>query len=62
MSLQLNIDMFQHDNFAPLKSHTSVWDLDKTFTVSGLVELPKPIYSILNNYLNRAQRMGYTNP
>lgn len=60
MNLYLNIDMFQHDNFIPLKPHTSLWSAEKPFTVAGLVDLPKPMYSTLNNFLNRAQRMGLT--
>lgn len=58
MSLYLNIDQLQYENFSPLKPHTSVWETDKPFTVSSLIELPKPIYSTLNNFLQRSQRMG----
>lgn len=52
MNLYLNIDRFQHDNFKPLASHTSVWSMENTHVVSGMVNLPKPVYSTLNNFLN----------
>lgn len=51
MALYLNIDNFQHDNFRPLASHTSVWSTEKPFEVSGIVNLAKPIYATINNFI-----------
>lgn len=56
MTLCLQLDRMQHDNLRPLASHTSVWSTEESFTVSGLVNLPKPIYATWNNFLNGGQR------
>ena len=56
MTLYYNIDRMQHDNMRPLASHTSVWSIDEPFVISGTVNLPKPLYSTLDNFLNLGLR------
>lgn len=56
MSLYLNLDKFQHDNFTALAPHTSAWDVINQFTVSGVIDLPKPVYATLNNFLMRKRK------
>ena len=56
MNLVMNLDKVQQINFSPLASHTSVWSLDEPYRVSGLVNLPKPIYSTLNVFLKSKTR------
>lgn len=58
MNLSLNIDQYQYEHFKPLQPHTSVWSTEKPYTVSGLVELPKPIYSTLSNFLFRKELLS----
>ena len=56
MNLYLNLDTFQHDNFSPLASHTSVWSTESPFDVSGIVNITKPIFATINNYLTIGNR------
>ena len=56
MNLYLNLDTFQHDNFSPLESHTSVWSTESPFDVSGIVNITKPIFATINNYLTIGKR------
>nr|DAS95051.1 MAG TPA: hypothetical protein [Caudoviricetes sp.] len=56
MTLYLNIDRFQYENFKPLQSHTSVFSLMEPDTISGLINLPKPIISTMANYLYSGKR------
>lgn len=56
MNLLLHLDKYQHDNLSPLAPHTSVWSTEESFVVSDLVNLPKPIYSTWNNFLNLGVR------
>lgn len=51
MNLYLNIDNFQAENFRPFQSHTSVFSLMEPDTISGLVNLPKPIIGTMAKFL-----------
>ena len=53
MNLYLNLDTFQHDNFSPL---ASVWSTESPFDVSGIVNITKPIFATINNYLTIGKR------
>lgn len=41
-----------HDNFAPLRTHTSAWSTENSFEVAGLVNLPKPMYETFDTWFN----------
>lgn len=56
MNLYANIDRYQHDNFRPLASHTSAWSSERPFEINGITNPPKPIYSILGNFMNLGVR------
>lgn len=51
MSLALMVDEFMYLNMLPFASHTSMWSTDKPFTITGVINLPKPTYDTLYNYL-----------
>lgn len=51
LNLYYSPDNFQSDNFDNLKSHTSVWSLSVPFEVSGTVNLERPIYETINNFI-----------
>lgn len=55
MNLYYNIDNFQHDNLTPLAPHTSVWSTERPLAVSGIVDLAKPIYSTMYNFILAGQ-------
>lgn len=56
MTLYVNIDNFQQENFKPFASHTSVFSLEEPDTVSGLINLPKPIIATISNFLYSGKR------
>ena len=56
MNLYLNIDKFQHDNFKPLSPHSSAWSTESQFEVSGVINITKPIFATINNYLTIGRR------
>ena len=51
MTLYYNIDAFQRNHFTPLAPHTSVWSTHEPFTVSDIVNLAKPMYSTIYNFI-----------
>lgn len=53
MSLYYIGDEVQYDQLKALATHTSVFSTDMPYTVSGLINLPSPIYSTLWNFIRK---------
>lgn len=62
MNLALQLDAYQHDNFSPLAPHTSAWSTDSPFVVSDNINLPKPIYDTLNNFIHSGELFNHDTP